>query len=125
MKINPGLKTEHEYKSKESFPDIGLKIGRIVEEKNTAYGDSVIRSANIMKILYPNGIMPCDYIHTNLVIRILDKLCRLSSDPFAFGENPYEDIAGYSIRGSEIAKNKIAELKRIQEELSKVVRNNG
>lgn len=104
-------------KGKPDFSAMGLRIGRIVEEKDRAYGDSVRRSAKIMTILYPHGLNPGDYIFALLNLRIIDKLCRSSSDPWAFGENPYDDIGGYAIRGSEIANERIAEHHKIEEGL--------
>lgn len=98
---------------KPDFSAMGLRIGKIVDEKDRAYGDSVRRSAKIMEILYPHGIGRGDYVFALLNLRIIDKLCRSSSDPWAFGENPYEDIGGYAIRGSEIAKETIETYRKI------------
>lgn len=98
---------------KPDFEEMGRRIGLIVKERDAAYGDSVRRSAKIMEILYPHGIGRVDYIFALLNLRIIDKLCRSSSDPWAFGENPYDDIGGYAIRGSEIAKETIETYRKI------------
>lgn len=105
--------------TKPDFSAMGLHIGQIVEEKDKAYGDSVRRSAKIMEILYPHGIHRGDYIFALLNLRIIDKLCRSSSDPWAFGENPYEDIGGYAIRGSEIAKETIERYRQILDSIDR------
>lgn len=86
------------------FEEIALKIGKLVAEKNLAYGDSFSKSGAIMKILYPEGI-PVDQIDNALaIVRIVDKLFRIATDKDAFGESPFGDIAGYGILGVASAK---------------------
>ena len=40
---------------KRSFKEIGSEIGSLVDQKNKAYGSSFSRSADIIKILFPDG----------------------------------------------------------------------
>lgn len=72
-------------------------IGKLVQEKHNAYGDSAGRTGEIMKILYPKGIPVNAYKHALLMVRVLDKLCRISTDPSYKGENPWMDILGYAL----------------------------
>lgn len=75
----------------------GKEIGELVERKNKAYGDSFAKSGDILRILYPNGLEPDQYDDVLAIARIIDKLFRIATDRDALGENPWEDIAGYSL----------------------------
>lgn len=87
------------------FESLGAEIGRLVAEKQSAYGDSFGKAGQAMKILYPDGI-PVDKIDDALcLVRIIDKMFRIATDKDALGENPYRDIAGYGLLG--LAKDKI------------------
>lgn len=81
------------------FQKIGEFIGRIVSEKNKAYGDSFNQSYRILEVLYPEGIRVDQYQDMLSVTRIIDKLFRIANNKEAFGENPYQDITGYGILG--------------------------
>lgn len=82
-----------------TYAQIGEEIGKLVQEKNEAYGDSFSRSGEIMQILYPTGIAPEQYIDALSVVRVLDKLFRIANKRDAFGESPWQDIIGYAILG--------------------------
>ncbi len=81
------------------FEKIASEIGRLVEEKNLAYGSSFLKSEKILKILYPDGIKPDQYRDMLAITRIVDKLFRIATRKDAFGESPFKDIAGYGILG--------------------------
>lgn len=81
---------------------MGATIGKLVQEKQAAYGDSFGKSGELLKILYPNGIQPKQYADMLTVVRIIDKLFRIATDRDALGENPYRDIAGYGLLGMTI-----------------------
>lgn len=75
------------------------KIGKLVAEKNAAYGSSFAEAHRVLKVLYPNGIQPEQYTDALAIIRVIDKLFRLANKKSAFGENPWQDIAGYALLG--------------------------
>ena len=81
------------------FEKIATEIGKLVDEKNVAYGSSFLKSEKILKILYPDGINPEQYKDMLAVTRIVDKLFRIATQKEAFGESPFKDIAGYGILG--------------------------
>lgn len=81
------------------FEEIGLEIGSLVTEKNKAYGNSFAEVGNFLKILYPEGIKPEQYVDALAVVRIFDKLKRIAARKDAFNESPYGDIVGYGILG--------------------------
>lgn len=78
---------------------IAKEIGKLVDEKNAAYGSSFAESYKILSILYPKGIMPEQYTDALAIVRVLDKLFRIANHKNAFGESPWKDIAGYAILG--------------------------
>jgi len=82
------------------FEKLGAQIGRLTDEKNAAYGSSVDTSVEAMKLLYPDGIKPEQYADVLLQARIWDKQMRIANRKDAFGENPYNDIAGYGLLGA-------------------------
>ncbi len=84
------------------FEEIGAEIGRLVADKQKAYGDSFGRAGGILKILWPNGVPVEAYDKMLTVVRVIDKLFRIATDQDAFGESPWRDVAGYSIL--EVAK---------------------
>ena len=90
---------------KQTFKEIGTKIGQVVEEKNSAYGSSFAESHKILEVLYPNGIKPEQYTDALAIIIVIDKLFRIANKKDAFGESPWKDIAGYAILG--VANDKL------------------
>ena len=79
------------------YEEIGARIGALVDRKNAAYGNSIHDAGKIMNILYPRGIGADQMADALALVRILDKMFRIANTKNAFGENPFEDIAGYGI----------------------------
>lgn len=86
-----------------SFHELAGELGKLVAEKNLAYGDSASKTSSILEILYPAGITTYQYEDALLVVRVLDKLSRIaqrSADGRDLGgESPWFDIAGYGLIG--------------------------
>ena len=81
------------------FANIGNKVGKLVSDKQRAYGDSFGRSGECLRQMFPEGIKPNQYDDLLTIARILDKLFRIANNPTAFDENPYQDIVGYGLLG--------------------------
>ena len=81
------------------YENIAKEIGKLVDQKNAAYGSSFSESHKILSVLYPNGIKPEQYTDALAIVRVLDKLFRIANHKNAFGESPWKDIAGYAILG--------------------------
>ena len=81
------------------FEKIGTDIGKLVDQKNAAYGSSFEKSEQILQVLYPEGIKPVQYKDMLAITRLVDKLFRIATNKDAFGENPFKDIAGYGLLG--------------------------
>jgi len=82
------------------YETVAAEIGKLVQEKNIAYGDSFGQSGKILEVLYPDGVRPDQYRDMLTVARVLDKLFRIANKKNAFGENPWRDVAGYAILGA-------------------------
>ena len=82
-----------------SYEKIATQIGKLVQEKNEAYGDSFGQACRILEVLYPEGIEPQQYRDALAITRVIDKLFRLANKKDAFGESPWRDICGYAILG--------------------------
>ncbi len=80
-----------------SYESLGAEIGRLVESKQEAYGDSFGKAGDVLRILYPDGIPPEKLDHALTVVRVIDKLFRVATAPDALGENPWKDIVGYGL----------------------------
>lgn len=78
-----------------SISSIARELGQLVEQKNKDYGDAFIKVSNALKILYPDGISPEQYQDVAVLIRVFDKMMRISHG--ASTEDPWKDIAGYGI----------------------------
>lgn len=80
-----------------NYEEIGQRIGRLVAEKQKAYGDSYGNSGKILEILFPDGVKPEHYTELLAICRVVDKLFRLANDPEWGGESPWGDIVGYGL----------------------------
>jgi hypothetical protein len=87
---------------KRPFERIAGEVGRLVTEKNAAYGDSAATSGAALELLFPSGVAPAQYRDALLLVRIWDKMKRIATRKDAFGESPYRDIAGYGLIGSAV-----------------------
>tara|TARA_R100000963_G_C4643123_1_gene106882 strand:+ start:897 stop:1316 length:420 start_codon:yes stop_codon:yes gene_type:complete len=79
------------------YEKLGKAVGRLVAEKQRAYGDSFSKSHQILKVLYPDGIQTEQYMDVLTICRVVDKLFRLATDPTYGDESPWRDICGYSL----------------------------
>ena len=82
-----------------TFEQRGQKIGALVDSKQAQYGDAVSASHKVMLELFPQGV-PVDKLGDMLlIVRIIDKLCRLTRGNGDGGEDAWADIAGYGLLG--------------------------
>lgn len=87
------------------FRVLGDKLGKLVDEKQAAYGDSFGKAGSVMKILYPEGIGHDQIDDALAMVRVIDKLFRIATMKDAFGESPWMDIAGYGLLGARRSEN--------------------
>jgi len=80
-----------------NYQELARSIGQLVEEKQAAYGDSFGKSGNCLREMFPNGVKPEQLDMVLTFARILDKMFRLATDPTAFDECPWQDMAGYCL----------------------------
>jgi hypothetical protein len=96
------------------FERIASEVGRLVTEKNEAYGDSAATSGKALELLYPDGLKPEAYGDALLLVRIWDKLKRIATRKNYAGESPYRDIAGYGLLGAAKDEDGEAEGRAVQ-----------
>ena len=101
--------------------EIGRDIGALCEEKNEAYGDSFAKAGKLIELLYPDGVKPEEYTDMLGIIRVIDKLFRIATKKDAFGESPWNDIAGYGILGV-FNSQKSAKIERVFDEINAELR---
>lgn len=82
-----------------TFEQRAQKIGALVDSKQAQYGDAVTASEEIIRVLYPNGVPADKTGDMLLIVRIIDKLCRLMRGNGEGGEDAWADIAGYGLLG--------------------------
>lgn len=92
---------DHNLDLMSKWKDLGTKLGETVAHKNRCYGDAHIKTGEILEILYPHGIPKCYYHRVLLMVRICDKLCRISVAAPEDVEDPFMDIAGYGLLGAK------------------------
>jgi hypothetical protein len=98
-------------KPKHNYEEIGSQLGSLITEKQLAYGDSYGKSGEVLKQLFPNGIPPKSYTDALAIVRIVDKLFRIATDPTWGGESPWKDIAGYALLRFADVENECEEFK--------------
>lgn len=84
-----------------NYEEIAQNIGALLNEKQTAYGNAFGEMEKLITVLYPQGIAPYQYKNLLTLVRILDKIFRIANSPDGendpMNEEPWKDIAGYSI----------------------------
>ncbi len=101
---------EREYSSLGRYAEMGLELGKLVDEKQLAYGDAMTVCQKVLEVhlerYYDSSggfyrISPALLEHIIRQVRIIDKQCRIFSNPEGdlTGESPYKDIAGYGLLG--------------------------
>lgn len=104
-----------------SYSQIGTEIGHLVEQKQKAYGDSITKTFDLVKVFlrdYRNKdgtyTIPESLLrHLLLQVRIIDKQNRIFSNPDGdlMEENCYSDITGYGIIGNKM----MSDVKKVEE----------
>lgn len=88
-------------KAPKRFEQLGAEIGRLVESKQQAYGDSFGKSGKVLALLYPDGIPLAKLDDALTVVRVVDKLFRVATDRDSLGESPWRDVAGYALLAAQ------------------------
>ncbi|MBZ4402498.1 hypothetical protein [Myxococcus sp. AS-1-15] len=83
------------------YAGLGAALGRMVTEKQRAYGDAFGKAGQVLGLLYPDGIPRAKLDDALAVVRVVDKLFRVATDRDALGESPWRDIAGYALLATE------------------------
>jgi len=106
----------------ENFEQLGQEIGQLVDSKNKGYG-GIQRVTDVMLILYPNGISVKQMPDALLIVRMLDKINRITGgDKRAFEENPYKDLAGYGLLGHAMFEQEKVDSKLTEKIIEKCCR---
>lgn len=95
------------------FEQKGQDIGKMVDEKEKAYGSAVKKTYEIVRVFlqpyYKDGkyeIPESLLRHLLLQVRIIDKQNRIFNNPDfdLMSESPYRDLSGYGLLGEEYTK---------------------
>lgn len=81
---------------KSPYHEVAIRIANLVADKQIKYGDSFGRSHRILEELYPDGISKDQYKDVLVLIRIIDKIYRISRGDQG-DESAWDDINGYSL----------------------------
>lgn len=81
------------------FEERAQKLGALVDAKNRVYGGAFDKVGDFLRLLYPDGIRPEQYVDALGLVRVFDKMVRIATDRDALGESPWGDIAGYGLLG--------------------------
>jgi hypothetical protein len=80
---------------KQTCRQIAIELADLLDGKIEGYGDSLNVTAEVMKQLYPQGVMPDNYKYFGILYRMMDKVCRIAN---GHHEDSWLDIAGYALR---------------------------
>ena len=108
-----------------SFTELANGIGKLVEEKNKAYGSAFDRAGDFLKILYPEGIKPDQYKDMLCIVRVFDKLMRIATSYEGTEEkkvDAYSDLMGYGLLGlrASLEEQQTAALKNNKDQEEKL-----
>ena len=79
---------------KQTASDVAI----IVEEKNREYGSAFQKVSHILSVLFPNGIPTSKYHDVAILVRVLDKICRIASaNDKNVKKDAWLDITGYGL----------------------------
>ena len=84
-----------------SYRNIGYEVGSLVDDKQKAYGNAFQKSGEFLALLYPEGLKPDQYRDALALVRVFDKMKRITTDNDPTGEDPWRDIAGYALLSIE------------------------
>lgn len=102
-------------RAKGIFETSGEELGRLVDDKQRAYGDSITKAGKLLHTFlegYKQGnnyVIPYELVdHLTMMVRIIDKQNRIFSNPKGdlMEESPYKDIAGYGLLGEKLIGGK-------------------
>ena len=82
--------------SEKKFMEAATDIAKLVSKKNKQYGNAINQTADFLKTLYPNGIEPHQYDDIGVLIRMYDKMKRISNG-IQGDENAWQDMMGYAL----------------------------
>jgi selenophosphate synthase len=108
-----------------SFTELATSIGKLVEEKNKAYGNAFDRAGDFLRVLYPEGIKPDQYKDMLCIVRVFDKLMRIATSYEGTEEKKveaYSDLSGYGLLGlrSSLEEQQTAALKNNKDQEEKL-----
>ena len=83
-------------KSVNQYEQAAKEIVQLVTQKQKEYGNSFGNADKIMKVLYPTGISLDQMKDALVIVRIIDKLFRISHGNQG-QENAFQDILGYAL----------------------------
>ena len=85
-------------KHQADFFKLAYDLGKKAAQKNSDYGSAFDQINRIFLILYPDGIKPQQYSDATILVRMLDKVCRIANGGSKFfAEDSWHDIFGYSL----------------------------
>ncbi len=97
---------QNELFSGEEAKAVGLELANLLFDKHDHYRDSILRVALLLEVCYPNGVQPDQYVDLGLVVRVFDKMIRITGgERRSDSESPWKDIGGYGVLG-EVADRK-------------------
>lgn len=92
----------------DTYEALASEIGRLTDEKGRQYGNASVKVEAMMKVLYPDGVPVHALRNALLIVRMLDKFCRIANQgPDGLdkgGEEPWKDCGGYSLMGLKQAR---------------------
>jgi len=77
---------------------IARDVAGMVREKNRGYGGALQKVSRTLSILFPNGVPTSKYHDVAILIRVLDKICRIASaNDKDVKKDAWLDITGYGL----------------------------
>lgn len=81
-----------------SFEKVLADFGKDIDRKNASYGNSFSKSIDFLKLFWPDEIKKENYEMAFLLVRLFDKIGKITVDKDSFGDDSYSDLIGLSYR---------------------------
>ena len=83
---------------KKELEFVAACVVKTVRDKNKEYGSAFRKVSEILSILFPSGMTPDKYDDAALLIRVLDKICRIANtNSEEVKKDAWLDICGYAL----------------------------
>lgn len=92
----------------DDYESAGGLLGALVLEKQRQYGNALKRAAEMLAILWPDGLPVDQYLDACSVMRVIEKLSRVAAGDLG-DESAWLDIAGHGLVAARLSRQSVSD----------------